>query len=191
MHWFLSLGLDYLGKDQAHNPHNRDQKLKMECTQRLAPKFCGRVQEVELRRAAFAIAKPEPGLRCWLARQQRDWRRGRLTHEQTLLLTLAGADLDLYTPAQWRAAAHEAAAYLTGCAIRPVRSHLSQLLGFEILVLSLVGIEMKEQLRHIGTLPAQAYARVTVSPCCFGLLADLSAVLHCSCYPAVCCTHGD
>ncbi|CAL8466147.1 g5683 [Coccomyxa elongata] len=83
-------------------------------------------QEVELRRAAFAIAKPEPGLRCWLARQQRDWRRGRLTHEQTLLLTLAGADLDLYTPAQWRAAAHEAAAYLTGCAIRPTLDNLEE-----------------------------------------------------------------
>ncbi|BDA51016.1 hypothetical protein COCOBI_17-2350 [Coccomyxa sp. Obi] len=83
-------------------------------------------KEVELRRAAFAIVKPEPGLRWWLARQQRDWRRGRLTHEQTLLLTLAGADLDLYSPAQWRAAAHEAAAYLTGCAIRPTLDNLEE-----------------------------------------------------------------
>ncbi len=43
---------------------------------------------------------------------------------QTLLLTLCGADLDLYTPEHWRFAAHEAAAYLTGSGIRPVRSAL-------------------------------------------------------------------
>lgn len=49
---------------------------------------------------------------------------------QTLLLTLCGADLDLYAPEHWRIAAHEAAAYLTGSGIRPVRSlHSAPLLS--------------------------------------------------------------
>ena len=40
---------------------------------------------------------------------------------QVLLLTLAGAELDVHaSPGAWRAAAHEAAAYLMGTAIRPV-----------------------------------------------------------------------
>ena len=40
---------------------------------------------------------------------------------QVLLLTLAGAELDVHaSPGAWRAAAHEAAAYLMGSAIRQV-----------------------------------------------------------------------
>lgn len=43
-----------------------------------------------------------------------------LLQEQTLLLTLTGMDLDLYSPAKWRLAAHEATSYLTGSQIHPV-----------------------------------------------------------------------
>jgi hypothetical protein len=82
---------------------------------------------VELRRSALAITKPERGLLFWLVRQQRDWRRGGLMQEQTLLLTLAGVDLDLYTPKRWRAAAHEAAHFLMGSQISPVRPSSSLL----------------------------------------------------------------
>lgn len=80
------------------------------------------LQEMELRRAALAGARLEPGQRAWLARQQRAWRRGALLREQVLLLALAGADLDLFTAATWRRAAHETAAYLVGCEIQAVRS---------------------------------------------------------------------
>lgn len=41
-------------------------------------------QEVELRRSALAITRLEPGLLMWLARQQRDWRQGRLTQVQRI-----------------------------------------------------------------------------------------------------------
>ena len=79
-----------------------------------------RLQEIELRQAALAVARLEAGQRAWLARQQRAWRRRALLHEQVLLLALAGANLELYDAASWRQMAHEVAAYLMGSQIEPV-----------------------------------------------------------------------
>ncbi len=44
---------------------------------------------------------------------------------QTLLLTLAGVDMDCYTPSAWRAMAHEAAAYLNGSQLLQVSAVLA------------------------------------------------------------------
>eukprot|EP00887_Chlorella_sp_A99_P001316 scaffold14.g1316.t1 len=75
--------------------------------------------EVAGRRAALATAdlRCEPGLRLWLAKQRCLWRRRCLPHEQVLMLQLAGADMDTYTPLEWQALAHTAAALLLGSEI--------------------------------------------------------------------------
>jgi hypothetical protein len=72
--------------------------------------------DMAARRAALASADPraEPGLRFWLARQQRRWRQQVLPAELGLMLQLAGVQLDPYSPLEWQALAHAAAALLQG-----------------------------------------------------------------------------
>lgn len=76
-------------------------------------------QEVAARRAALRVAdlRCEPGLRFWLAKQRYLWRRRELPQEQVLMLQLAGADMDTYTPAEWQDLAHTTAAFLQGSEI--------------------------------------------------------------------------
>ncbi|EFN56500.1 hypothetical protein CHLNCDRAFT_144099, partial [Chlorella variabilis] len=75
--------------------------------------------EMAARRAALAAADlhAEPGLRFWLARQRRRWRVQELLAELALMLQLAGVQLDPYSPVEWQAAAHAAAAALQGSRI--------------------------------------------------------------------------
>ncbi|KAL4447914.1 hypothetical protein ABPG75_005133 [Micractinium tetrahymenae] len=73
-------------------------------------------EEVAARRAALAAAdlRSEPGLRFWLERQRRRWRRQELPAEQGLMLQLAGVQLDCYSPFEWQAVAHLTAGVLQG-----------------------------------------------------------------------------
>jgi hypothetical protein len=75
--------------------------------------------EMLARRSALAAAdlRSEPGLRFWIARQLRRWRAQQLPGELALMLQLAGVQLDPYTPVQWQALAHSAAALLQGSQI--------------------------------------------------------------------------
>ena len=76
--------------------------------------------EVAARRAALVAAdlRSEPGLRFWLARQRRRWRRQELPAELELMLQLAGVQLDTYSPAEWQATAHAAADLLQGSRVQ-------------------------------------------------------------------------
>ncbi len=76
--------------------------------------------EVAARRAALVAADlaSEPGLRFWLARQRRRWRRQELPAELELLLQLAGVQLDCYSPAAWQTTAHAAAGLLQGSRVQ-------------------------------------------------------------------------
>ncbi len=73
-------------------------------------------EEMAARRAALAAAdlRSEPGLWFWLERQRRRWRRQDLPAELGLMLQLAGVQLDCYSPVEWQAVAHTAAAVLQG-----------------------------------------------------------------------------
>ena len=75
--------------------------------------------DMAARRAALAAAdlRSEAGLRFWLERQRRRWRRQELPSEQRAMLQLAGVQLDGYTPVEWQAIAHTAAALLQGSQI--------------------------------------------------------------------------
>jgi hypothetical protein len=69
-----------------------------------------------MRQAALATGPlvEEPGLGFWLARQRWLWRQGRLPAERVLMLHLAGADMDAYSPTEWQSIAHTAAAVAQG-----------------------------------------------------------------------------
>ncbi|PSC73903.1 helicase domain isoform C [Micractinium conductrix] len=76
-------------------------------------------EEMGARRAALAAAdlRAEPGLRFWLERQRRRWRKQELPSELALMLQLSGVQLDSYSAVEWRAVAHTAAALLQGSEI--------------------------------------------------------------------------
>lgn len=71
----------------------------------------------------MASAQLEAGQGFWLAKQRWLWRRGRLPHEQFLMLQLAGVEMDIDPPLQWQQLAHEAAAYLHGSQLQPDQVH--------------------------------------------------------------------
>ena len=71
----------------------------------------------------MASAQLEAGQGFWLAKQRWLWRRGRLAHEQFLMLQLAGVEMDIDPPLQWQQLAHEAAAYLHGSQLQPDQVH--------------------------------------------------------------------
>jgi hypothetical protein len=84
------------------------------------------LQQIAKRRAALASAHLEAGQGFWLAKQRWLWRRGRLSREQFLMLQLAGLEMDIDPPMQWKRLAHEAAHYLNGSQINPDQaSHVS------------------------------------------------------------------
>lgn len=85
------------------------------------------LQQIAKRRAALASAHLEAGQGFWLAKQRWLWRRGRLSREQFLMLQLAGLEMDIDPPLQWKRLAHETAHYLHGSQIYPdqVRGVLS------------------------------------------------------------------
>lgn len=76
------------------------------------------MQQIAKRRAALASAHLEAGQGFWLAKQRWLWRRGRLSREQFLMLQLAGLEMDIDPPSQWKSLAHEAAHYLHGSQIQ-------------------------------------------------------------------------
>ncbi|DBB12200.1 TPA: hypothetical protein ACH3X3_006306 [Trebouxia sp. C0006] len=76
-------------------------------------------RQIAKRRAALASAHLEAGQGFWLAKQRWLWRRGRLSREQFLMLQLAGLEMDIDPPMQWKRLAHEAAHYLNGSQINP------------------------------------------------------------------------
>ena len=77
------------------------------------------MQQIAKRRAALASAHLEAGQGFWLAKQRWLWRRGRLSREQFLMLQLAGLEMDIDPPLQWKRLAHETAHYLHGSQIHP------------------------------------------------------------------------
>lgn len=77
------------------------------------------MQQIAKRRAALASAHLEAGQGFWLAKQRWLWRRGRLSREQFLMLQLAGLEMDIDPPLQWKRLAHETAQYLHGSQIHP------------------------------------------------------------------------
>lgn len=84
------------------------------------------LQQIAKRRAALASAHLEAGQGFWLAKQRWLWRRGRLSREQFLMLQLAGLEMDIDPPMQWKRLAHETAHYLNGSQIDPDQaSHVS------------------------------------------------------------------
>lgn len=81
----------------------------------------------------MASAHLEAGQGFWLAKQRWLWRRGRLAREQFLMLQLAGLEMDIDPPLQWKRLAHEAAHYLHGSQIHPDQVHIPPSLpGFHI-----------------------------------------------------------
>ena len=82
------------------------------------------LQQIAKRRAVLATAHLEAGQGFWLAKQRWLWRRGRLSREQFLMLQLAGLEMDIDPPMQWKRLAHEAAHYLNGFQINPDQARL-------------------------------------------------------------------
>ena len=91
--------------------------------------FCC-AQQIAKRRAALASAHLEAGQGFWLAKQRWLWRRGRLSREQFLMLQLAGLEMDIDPPLQWKRLAHETAHYLHGSQIQP--DQVGEILKWEL-----------------------------------------------------------
>ena len=72
--------------------------------------------ETVARREALARCdlRQIPGLRFWISRQRRSWRMQVLGSEKSLMLGLAGVDLDGYTPLEWQSIAHTTANLING-----------------------------------------------------------------------------